>query len=103
MIIVTGTARLAPGEIDRLADAMAKQMAGSQAEEGCEQYDFSRSVADPDLLIVNERWRDQAALDAHFTMPHMAEFNAVLATAKVLEVNVVQYDIASSRQLMGGA
>jgi quinol monooxygenase YgiN len=102
MIIVTGTARLAPGDIDRLAPAMAKQMAASQAEEGCEQYDFSRSISDPDLLIVNERWRDQAALDAHFAMPHMAEFNAALATAKVLSLGVVAYDISGSRQLMGG-
>jgi quinol monooxygenase YgiN len=102
MIIVSGTAHLAPGEIDRLAPAMEKQMAATRTEDGCEQYDFARHVSDPDTLIITERWRDQAALDAHFTTPHMAEFNAVLATAKVLGLSVVAHDVAGSRQLMGG-
>lgn len=102
MIIVTGTAKLAPGEIERLMPVLEAQMAGSQAEEGCMQYDFSCHVSDPDTLIITERWVDQAALDAHFTMPHMAEFNAALGTAKLLGVNVVEYQISSSRQLMGG-
>jgi quinol monooxygenase YgiN len=102
MIIVMGTAKLATGELDRLGDAMTQQMAATRAEDGCLQYDFSRHADDPDLLIISERWRDQAALDAHFATPHMAEFNAVLATAKVLNINVVSYDISGSRQLMGG-
>jgi quinol monooxygenase YgiN len=102
MIIVMGTVKLAPGEIDRLSEAMAKQMAATIAEDGCEQYDFSRKVGEPDTMLVSERWRDQAALDAHFRAPHMAEFNAVLATAEVLGLNVVAYDISGSRQLMGG-
>jgi quinol monooxygenase YgiN len=102
MINVMGTARLAPGEIERLVPALAKQSAASEAEDGCEQYTFSRDIRDPDLLIVSERWRDQAALDAHFAMPHMAEFNAVLASAKVLSLSVVEYRISGSRQLMGG-
>jgi quinol monooxygenase YgiN len=102
MIAVMGTAKLAPGEIDRLAPAMSKQMAATRAEDGCLQYDFSRHLEDPDLLIISERWRDQAALDTHFAMPHMAEFNAVLATAKVLSLSVVAYEVSGSRQLMGG-
>jgi quinol monooxygenase YgiN len=102
MIIVAGTAKLAPGEIERLGEAMARQMAATREEDGCEQYDFSRHLSDPDLLIISERWRDQAAIDAHFATPHMAEFNAALASASVLSLNVVAYEVSGSRQLMGG-
>ena len=36
-------------------------------------------LADPDTLILFERWRDQAALDAHGKSAHMAEFQKVMA------------------------
>jgi quinol monooxygenase YgiN len=101
MIIVMGHARMAPGEIDRLTDAMAKQVAATNAEDGCEHYSFARDVTDPDRLIVSERWRDQAAIDGHFKSPHMAEFNAALGSAKVLELSIKAYDNGNVRVLMG--
>jgi quinol monooxygenase YgiN len=102
MIIIMGTIRVAAGEIERLTSVMQKQMAASQAEEGCDQYDFSRKVGEPETLLISERWRDQAALDAHFASSHMAEFNAALTAAKILSMNVVAYEVSGSRQLMGG-
>lgn len=101
MIVVMGHASLAPGEIERMADAMAAQVAATNAEEGCLHYGFSRDLNDPDRLIISERWRDRAALDAHFTAPHMATFNAVLASAKVLDLSIKAYENDEVRVLMG--
>jgi quinol monooxygenase YgiN len=101
MIVVMGHARLGAGEFDRLKDAMATQIAATNAEEGCLHYGFSRDVLDPDRLIISERWRDQAAIDAHFTSPHMAAFNVVLATAQVSDVSVKAYENDEVRVLMG--
>jgi quinol monooxygenase YgiN len=101
MIFVMGTAKMAPGELDRLTDAMATQMAATRAEDGCEAYNFSRDVLDPDLLHVAERWRDNDALAAHFKTLHMATFNAVLANAKVLSLSIKAYDGDNVRVLMG--
>jgi quinol monooxygenase YgiN len=101
MIIVMGHAKLGPGEIDRLKDAMAAQIEATNAEDGCEHYSYARHVLDPDTMIISERWRDQAALDAHFTSPHMAVFNKELASAKVLGISVKAYENGNVRTLMG--
>jgi quinol monooxygenase YgiN len=101
MIIVMGTIKLAPGDIDRLHSAMATQMAATQAEDGCIQYVFSRDVTDPDALLVSERWRDQAALDAHMKTPHMAVFNAAIGTATIGAMAIKSYAVAAEKLLMG--
>ena len=59
-------------------------------------------LLDPDTLIITERWRDNAAIAAHFASPHMAAFNAALAKAKLLEVSVKAYENGEERVLMGG-
>jgi quinol monooxygenase YgiN len=101
MIIVMGHAKMAAGEIDRLADALATQVAATLAEPGCLHYGFSRDVRDPDTMIISERWKDQDALTAHFTAPHMAVFNAAIGGAKVLDIRVVAYENGNERVLMG--
>jgi quinol monooxygenase YgiN len=101
MIIVLGFIKVAPGEADRLSSAMATIMAETEKEDGCVRYVFSRTVGDPDQIVISELWRDQAALDAHFAMPHMAAFNAALADAKLLDVTVKQYDGENVRTIMG--
>jgi quinol monooxygenase YgiN len=102
IVIVAGHARMAPGEIDRLLPAMEVQIAASNAEEGCLHYSFARHVNDPDLMIISERWKDRAALDAHFKEPHMAVFNKALGGAKVLDISVKAYEDGAERVLMGG-
>ena len=101
MVVVMGTAHMAPGEIDRLLDVMRAQIDATRAEDGCEHYAFARDVYDPDLLHVSERWRDNAAITAHFQSPHMASFNAALASAKMLSLSVKAYDENGERTLMG--
>jgi quinol monooxygenase YgiN len=101
MIVVLGFMKAAPGEADRLHDAMTAMMTESEKEEGCIRYVFSCMAGDPDSLVLTEIWRDQEALDAHFHTPHMAAFNAAVAGAKLSDVSVKQYEIASVKTLMG--
>jgi quinol monooxygenase YgiN len=101
MIVVMGTIELAAGDIDRLAGDIAKQMAATQAEDGCEQYVFSRDVTSPDTLLISERWRDGDALAAHGKTPHMAEFNKAIGKATIKKISVKAYDVANVRTLMG--
>jgi quinol monooxygenase YgiN len=101
MIVVMGTIALAAGDIDRLQPDMAKQMAATQAEDGCEQYVFSRDVTDPDTLLISERWRDGEALAAHGKTAHMAEFNKAIGGATIKKISVKAYDVAGVRVLMG--
>ena len=101
MIIVMGHANLGAGEIDRLGAEMKAQITATRAEDGCLHYGFSRDVLDPDTLVISERWRDNDALAAHFASPHMAAFNKVLGSAKVLEVSVKAYENGEERSLTG--
>jgi quinol monooxygenase YgiN len=101
MIIVMGKIRMGDGEIDRLSSDMAIQMAATQAEDGCEQYVFSRDVTDANVLMISERWRDEAALGAHMVSPHMAVFNGVIGGSKIESIIVKSYEGSNQKTLMG--
>ena len=62
-LVVTITA--APGRGAELAQAYKARCAEAMKEPGCEQFEIFQGVVNPDTLTLLERWRDQAALDAH--------------------------------------
>ncbi|MDQ3934274.1 MAG: antibiotic biosynthesis monooxygenase [Actinomycetota bacterium] len=74
MIVVTAHARIKPEARDEAIAAAAKMRDASVQEPGCQEYGFWFAFDDPNRLLVFERWDDQAALDAHFATPHLAEF-----------------------------
>jgi quinol monooxygenase YgiN len=39
-------------------------------EDGCLGYEVSRGNEDRNTFVLYEKWRDRAALDAHFAMDH---------------------------------
>ena len=98
MLIVAGEVKLADvAEIDAARDAIVAMMASSNAEEGCILYAFSQDLAEPTVIRIIEKWQDQAALDAHFEVPHMAAFMAALANARVESVVTHLYDAENER------
>ncbi len=48
-----------------------------RAEEGNEAYAYYQSMEDPETVLLVDRWRDQAALDAHHASPAMATLAAL--------------------------
>jgi quinol monooxygenase YgiN len=62
-LVVTITAK--PGKGGELAEAYRARCLECMKEPGCEQFEVFQSALDPDRLALLERWRDQAALDAH--------------------------------------
>jgi quinol monooxygenase YgiN len=62
-LVVTITAKRGKGA--ELAEAYKARCAECMKEPGCEQFEVFQSALDPDRLALLERWRDQAALDAH--------------------------------------
>lgn len=45
----------------------------SRAEPGCVQYDVHRDPADPRAFFLFERYRDEAAFEAHAASAHFQE------------------------------
>ena len=59
------TINAAPGKGTELAKAYKTRCAEAEKEPGCEQFEAFQSVANPDKIVLLERWADQAALDVH--------------------------------------
>jgi quinol monooxygenase YgiN len=99
MLIVAGTVRVPPQNLEAFRPHMAAMMAASRAEDGCFAYGYAEDVTEPGLLHVFERWRDQAALDTHFATPHMAAWRAAWPSFGVSDRRLFAYEIASERAL----
>lgn len=101
MIIVTGEARFGEGEIARLTDVLAANIAATRAEEGCLAYSYAVDLGDPNLLHISEQWRDEAAVEAHMTAPHMGPLMAALGAARIEALSVKAYEATYVKTLLG--
>ncbi len=63
-VALTGTIRCSPDEAESLRAAIPAHVALTRAEPGCLAFDI-RPTADPCIFAVSERFRDEAAFQAH--------------------------------------
>ncbi|MFD0690258.1 putative quinol monooxygenase [Actinomadura fibrosa] len=70
--------RAVPGLRDQVLADLAAMIEPSLAEEGCLGYQPYPDPADPDRIVLLERWVDRAALEHHFATPHFAAVAAKL-------------------------
>jgi quinol monooxygenase YgiN len=103
MIIVTGEARFADGEIARIRGALERNVAATRAEAGCARYSYAVDISDPNLLHIAEEWSDEEAVAAHMAAPHMAELMGALSSAKLETISVKAYEGNFLKVLLGGA
>jgi quinol monooxygenase YgiN len=102
MIVIQGWIRLADGEIERLRAAAETMIRTTrETEPGCIEYNFAVDLVEPNLLRIGERWKDQAALDAHFASAHMAAFQKAMASAKIVGISAMAYSATDERKLIG--
>ena len=69
---VVATIPAKPEAVDGIREALKELVAATLAEDGCLAYDLFESASAPGTFVTVERWTDQAALDAHMAMPHVA-------------------------------
>jgi quinol monooxygenase YgiN len=60
-----------PGKEEEVRSALSAVVAPTRQEPGCLQYDLHVGVEEPGSFAFYERWRDQAAIDAHMKMPYV--------------------------------
>jgi quinol monooxygenase YgiN len=78
-IFITGTIAIEPARREGLLAAIRPLVRATREEEpGCLEYAFTADTVEDDRIVVLERWRDQAALAAHFEHPNF------LATKRTL-------------------
>jgi quinol monooxygenase YgiN len=74
MLTIVATIIAKPGMENALREALLKLVPLSQLEEGCINYDLHEIIDNPGSFVLYENWRDQAALDLHFSLPYSQEF-----------------------------
>ena len=96
-IIVAGTVRVPSDRLAAFRPHMIAMLNATRAEDGCLDYSYAEDVGEPGLIRVFEVWRDQAALDAHFTKPHLAVWRATWPQFGVSDRRLFAYEVASKR------
>jgi quinol monooxygenase YgiN len=79
MIVVNAIIESTEHSIAALKAAVADMENASRLEAGCLDYTFSVELNNPNVLRITERWETLEALKAHFTVPHMAQFQEGIA------------------------
>ncbi|HYZ16205.1 MAG TPA: putative quinol monooxygenase [Candidatus Acidoferrum sp.] len=59
-----------PERADEAERLLGELRDASLREEGCLGYEVSRGNDDRSVFVLYEKWRDQAALEAHYAMDH---------------------------------
>ncbi len=72
-VIVVARWQAAPGASDEVLAAATEMRRESLAEPGCLGYELFRPVDAPDALLLIERYRDDAAVEAHRASSHFRE------------------------------
>lgn len=97
MLLIIGTVRLPPDNLDAARPVMQRMVESSRAEPGCLDYGYAEDVLDPGLIHVKEMWADQAALDRHFASPHSAEWRAAWPELGIGERRLFVYEVGEPR------
>ena len=100
MIIVAGTITFDASNRAILEEAFEKMRAASLAEAGCHEYQCYVSRTEPGTVFMFEKWDDDAALAAHMTTPHMAEFGKVFGSLGIKGVDIKKFSGATEGPLM---
>lgn len=72
----------------------------TRTEEGNLEYAFWADLSTSGRFRVFEQWADQAAIDAHFVTPHMAEFMGGIGGLGITETEIIRYEVSDESKLM---
>lgn len=97
MIVVAGTIRIPPQNLDAFRPHMLAMLEASRAEDGCLTYSYAEDVAEPGLIRIFEAWRDQKSLDAHFATRHLAAWRAAWPAHDVGDRQLQVYEVSGVR------
>lgn len=95
MIVIGGTMRLPPENLEKLRPHMDTVIKAKRAEAGCLEFALAEDVLRPGLIRVFEVWADQAALDAHRKTQDLATWRAVSDTLGLGDHKLFVYEVAS--------
>ena len=100
MLMVVGIIKIDPAKWPALEAAFDAMREATLCEPGCIEYQAYVDRKDKGTVLLLERWKDDAALQAHFVTPHMAAFGKAIGGAGVVSTDVWKYDVSGESKLM---
>ena len=97
-LIIAGTVRVPPENLERFKPHMLAMLTASRAEDGCLEYSYAEDVFESGLIHVKEMWRDQPSLDRHFASAHLAEWRATWPSLGIHERQLRSYEVGEPRE-----
>ncbi len=93
MIVVTGVIEIDSEHVWPATTAAGKMIEATEKEDGCITYRFYVDITDQRCFRVYEEWVSEEALQAHMKTPHMAEFQKALKSFRILDSNIIKYEV----------
>ena len=91
------------GRRDELLAVLANAERDAAAQPGCLRYTYAAALADPDHFLLVSEWRDEAAMDAHYSSSAFAEFQFALDGLLARPSEMIIHTIsASTRPVASG-
>jgi quinol monooxygenase YgiN len=99
MIVVTGRVQI-PAERREQFVAIATEMcAASRGDDGCIGYRVYEDLEQPNRYVFIEEWRDDEALQSHFSQPHTGRFMGALVPMLGAPADALFHTVAATRTL----
>jgi quinol monooxygenase YgiN len=98
-ILVVGSLRIPADAGDHLLPYVKAVVTFSRSEDGCMDFSIARDLTDPTLLRIYQLWRDEAALAAHLTSPHMLEYRTAWGKLGVSERQIFAYEVGAPEEI----
>ncbi|GLS21948.1 antibiotic biosynthesis monooxygenase [Labrys miyagiensis] len=99
MLLIVGTIRLSPENLEAARPVMKRMVEASRNEEGCIEYSYAQDVLDSGLIHVKEIWRDQAMLDRHFASAHIGEWRAAWPRLGIRDRRLRSHEVGEGREV----
>ena len=93
MVAITVVLEIDPARVDEFLAVMLRNSAASRLEPGCTRFEIARAFDKPNFFALSEAYHDKAAIEAHMTAAHYAEWRDLAATGIVLTRMAVRGDI----------
>jgi quinol monooxygenase YgiN len=96
MLAVVAKIGVKEGKADKLVELLKDILPSVKNEEGTVYYTVNKDRANPNLVVVIEKYKDDAAFQAHSTTPYLAELFAKSAALVEGDMELMMMDEVGS-------
>ena len=97
--IISAQVFIKPEKVDVFLEATKSLIEKSRAEEGCISYSLYQDPQDKTKFLFFEEWKNQAAIDFHFSTEHFLKFGETLNDCASASAVITIYDSIAEEKL----